>query len=178
MVWCQYCRCSFEGPQPQRWHGGWHWKMESNTYASRPEVEHNFFQTPISVHHKLCNFSLLVLMKSSVSRATLLGLLVWACLFLPKRSWRTLAACTLFQPSARYRDIWMLHLVKKISNNLSLLFHQGIHGVQHPVFLSVPCVLGENGITDVIQQTLTEGERNQLQKSAATLNEVQSNLVL
>ena len=72
----------------------------------------------------------------------------------------------------------MLHLVKKISNNLSLLFHQGIHGVQHPVFLSVPCVLGENGITDVIQQTLTEGERNQLQKSAATLNEVQSNLVL
>jgi L-lactate dehydrogenase len=39
-------------------------------------------------------------------------------------------------------------------------------------------VVGENGITDVIQQTLTEGERSQLQKSAATLNEVQINLVL
>lgn len=58
------------------------------------------------------------------------------------------------------------------------LFKQGIHGVEQPVFLSVPCVVGENGITDIIQQTLTEGERNQLQKSAATLNEVQINLVL
>ncbi|XP_046645792.1 L-lactate dehydrogenase-like [Daphnia pulicaria] len=57
-------------------------------------------------------------------------------------------------------------------------FVQGIHGVEQPVFLSVPCVVGENGITDVIQQTLTEGERSQLQKSAATLNEVQINLVL
>nr|AEK84460.1 lactate dehydrogenase B [Daphnia pulex]AEK84461.1 lactate dehydrogenase B [Daphnia pulex]AEK84465.1 lactate dehydrogenase B [Daphnia pulex]AEK84479.1 lactate dehydrogenase B [Daphnia pulex]AEK84506.1 lactate dehydrogenase B [Daphnia pulex] len=56
-------------------------------------------------------------------------------------------------------------------------FVEGIHGVQYPVFLSVPCVLGENGITDVIQQTLTEDERTQFQKSAATLNEVQSNLV-
>jgi L-lactate dehydrogenase len=54
---------------------------------------------------------------------------------------------------------------------------QGIHGVQHPVFLSVPCVLGESGITDIIQQTLTEDERAQFEKSAATLNEVQSNLV-
>ncbi|KAI9556919.1 L-lactate dehydrogese [Daphnia sinensis] len=54
---------------------------------------------------------------------------------------------------------------------------EGIHGVQHPVFLSVPCVLGESGITDIIQQTLTEDERSQFQKSAATLNEVQSNLV-
>ncbi|KZS10559.1 L-lactate dehydrogenase isoform X1 [Daphnia magna] len=54
---------------------------------------------------------------------------------------------------------------------------EGIHGVQHPVFLSVPCVLGESGITDIIQQTLTEDERSQFQKSAATLHEVQSNLV-
>lgn len=57
-------------------------------------------------------------------------------------------------------------------------FVEGIHGVSHPVFLSVPCVLGENGITDIIQQTLTEEEKAQLQKSAATLHEVQSNLIL
>lgn len=50
--------------------------------------------------------------------------------------------------------------------------------MSYPVFLSVPCVLGENGITDIIQQTLTEDEKAQLQKSAATLNEVQSNLIL
>lgn len=57
-------------------------------------------------------------------------------------------------------------------------FVEGVHGVKHPVFLSIPCVLGENGITDVIQQTLTPEEEAQLQKSAATLHEVQSNLIL
>ena len=57
------------------------------------------------------------------------------------------------------------------------MFHQGIHGIQQPVCLSVPCVLGENGVTDIIQQTLTDGERAQLQKSAATLHEVAVNLV-
>jgi len=57
-------------------------------------------------------------------------------------------------------------------------FVQGVHGVTQPVFLSVPCVLGENGITDIIQQTLTEAESAQLQKSAATLHEVATNLVL
>ncbi|KAI9556905.1 lactate dehydrogese A [Daphnia sinensis] len=56
-------------------------------------------------------------------------------------------------------------------------FVQGTHGIEHPVFLSVPCVLGENGIINIIRQTLTEDELDQLQKSAATLNKIQSNLI-
>jgi L-lactate dehydrogenase len=57
-------------------------------------------------------------------------------------------------------------------------FVQGVHGIDVPVFLSLPCVLGENGITDIIKQTLTSDECVRLQKSATTLNEVQTNLVM
>lgn len=53
---------------------------------------------------------------------------------------------------------------------------KGYHGVDKDVFLSLPCVLGENGVTHVIKQTLTEAEKNQLQKSANTLNEVQEGI--
>jgi len=53
---------------------------------------------------------------------------------------------------------------------------KGYHGVDKDVFLSLPCILGENGVTHVIKQTLTEAEINQLQKSANTLNEVQEGI--
>ncbi len=55
---------------------------------------------------------------------------------------------------------------------------QGIHGLEEPVFLSLPCVLGENGVTDIILQTLNKVESVQLHKSAASLHRVQSSLVL
>lgn len=55
-------------------------------------------------------------------------------------------------------------------------FVEGFHGVDLPVFLSLPCVLGETGITDVIKQTLTDRERDQLYHSASTLHEVQQGL--
>ena len=57
-------------------------------------------------------------------------------------------------------------------------FVQGTHGIEQPVFLSLPCVLGENGITDVINQTLTDDERDKLHRSVATLHDVQNNLTL
>ncbi|KAB7494451.1 L-lactate dehydrogenase [Armadillidium nasatum] len=53
---------------------------------------------------------------------------------------------------------------------------QGYHGIEQDVFLSLPCVLGENGVTHVITQTLTEAEVNQLQSSAKTLWDVQSGI--
>lgn len=53
---------------------------------------------------------------------------------------------------------------------------QGMQGIDKDVFLSAPCVLGENGVTHVIQQTLSEAEKAQLQKSANTLFEVQQGL--
>ncbi|KAF4526646.1 hypothetical protein B566_EDAN015197 [Ephemera danica] len=50
--------------------------------------------------------------------------------------------------------------------------------LHHEVFLSLPCVLGENGVTHIVRQPLKDEETLQLQKSATTLAEVQSKLVL
>nr|O93545.3 RecName: Full=L-lactate dehydrogenase A chain; Short=LDH-A [Lindbergichthys nudifrons]AAC63286.1 lactate dehydrogenase-A [Lindbergichthys nudifrons] len=55
---------------------------------------------------------------------------------------------------------------------------QGMHGVKDEVFLSVPCVLGNSGLTDVIHMTLKAEEEKQLQKSAETLWGVQKELTL
>ncbi|XP_055385616.1 L-lactate dehydrogenase isoform X2 [Condylostylus longicornis] len=53
---------------------------------------------------------------------------------------------------------------------------KGEHGIEEDVFLSVPCVLNSNGITSIIKTILTQSEKEQLQKSAKTLAEVQSGI--
>lgn len=53
-----------------------------------------------------------------------------------------------------------------------------MHGVKDEVFLSVPCVLGNSGLTDVICMTLKADEEKQLVKSAETLWGVQKELAL
>lgn len=53
---------------------------------------------------------------------------------------------------------------------------QGYHSIDKDVFLSLPVVLGENGVTHVIKQTLTEAEINQLKTSADTLWDVQAGI--
>jgi len=45
----------------------------------------------------------------------------------------------------------------------------GLHGIEKDVFLSLPSVLGENGVTHIIKQTLLDGELQKLNKSAETL---------
>ncbi|KAI1903996.1 hypothetical protein AGOR_G00001140 [Albula goreensis] len=55
---------------------------------------------------------------------------------------------------------------------------QGMHGVKDEVFLSVPCVLGNSGLTDVVHMTLKPEEEAQLVKSAETLWGVQKELTL
>ncbi|KAJ8252671.1 hypothetical protein COCON_G00219830 [Conger conger] len=55
---------------------------------------------------------------------------------------------------------------------------QGMHGVKDEVFLSVPCVLGNSGLTDVVRMTLKPEEEQQLMKSAETLWGVQKELTL
>lgn len=55
---------------------------------------------------------------------------------------------------------------------------QGLHGIEEDVFLSVPAVLGANGISHTITQQLTEEERSCLQKSAQLMYKVQQNLNL
>ncbi|PSN41996.1 L-lactate dehydrogenase [Blattella germanica] len=53
---------------------------------------------------------------------------------------------------------------------------KGQHGIDKDVFLSLPCVLGENGITKIVKQPLTKDETEKLQKSANIMHEVQSSL--
>lgn len=53
-----------------------------------------------------------------------------------------------------------------------------MYGLQEEVFLSVPCVLGNTGLSDVINMTLKPEEQQQLVKSAETLWAVQKELVL
>lgn len=58
------------------------------------------------------------------------------------------------------------------------LSFQGLHGVKDEVFLSIPCVLSNSGLTDVIHMTLKPEEEKQLVKSAETLWGVQKELTM
>nr|XP_061813281.1 L-lactate dehydrogenase A chain isoform X2 [Nerophis lumbriciformis] len=55
---------------------------------------------------------------------------------------------------------------------------KGMYGVKEEVFLSVPCVLGNTGLSDIINMTLKPEEQQQLVKSAETLWAVQKELTL
>ncbi|XP_003797903.1 L-lactate dehydrogenase A-like 6B [Otolemur garnettii] len=55
---------------------------------------------------------------------------------------------------------------------------KGLYGIDEEVFLSVPCVLGANGIADLIKIKLTSEEEARLKKSATTLWEIQKDLKL
>ncbi|XP_063971134.1 L-lactate dehydrogenase-like isoform X3 [Lytechinus pictus] len=55
---------------------------------------------------------------------------------------------------------------------------KGFHGIEHQVFLSLPCILGQDGITHVIKQTLNTKEQAQLQSSANTLWDIAKSLEL
>ncbi|TMS32302.1 hypothetical protein L596_000163 [Steinernema carpocapsae] len=55
---------------------------------------------------------------------------------------------------------------------------KGHHGITEDVYLSLPCVVGLNGLTHIVKQDLNEKEINQLQKSAEQLLEVQNSLKL
>ncbi|XP_038620194.1 L-lactate dehydrogenase A chain-like isoform X2 [Tachyglossus aculeatus] len=53
---------------------------------------------------------------------------------------------------------------------------KGLYGIKEEVFLSVPCVLGQNGILDVVKIPLMPEEEAQLKKSADTLWGIQKDL--
>ncbi|CAG0913406.1 unnamed protein product [Notodromas monacha] len=52
----------------------------------------------------------------------------------------------------------------------------GHHGIDKDVFLSLPCVLGENGVNFIVRQNLSDSEKNQLKKSADTMDKVQEGI--
>ncbi len=53
-----------------------------------------------------------------------------------------------------------------------LYLPQGYHGIEEEVFLSLPGVVGETGITHTLQQTLSPEEIQKLKASAKTLRQV------
>jgi malate/lactate dehydrogenase len=55
---------------------------------------------------------------------------------------------------------------------LSSVVVQGFHGIDKDVFLSLPVVVGETGITSVFNQKLNDEEQKRVQTSATTLREV------
>jgi len=63
-------------------------------------------------------------------------------------------------------------LVKSLLHNNREVFAvstmvKGYHGMVDEVFMSLPCVLGDFGVCDVIKQTMTQEEVKQLQSGAA-----------
>uniref|UniRef100_A0A8C6MPJ1 Lactate/malate dehydrogenase C-terminal domain-containing protein n=1 Tax=Mus spicilegus TaxID=10103 RepID=A0A8C6MPJ1_MUSSI len=53
---------------------------------------------------------------------------------------------------------------------------KGLYGINDDVFLSVPCILGQNGISDVVKVTLTPEDEARLTKSEDTLWGIQKEL--
>ncbi|KAH9644219.1 hypothetical protein HF086_008708 [Spodoptera exigua] len=52
----------------------------------------------------------------------------------------------------------------------------GEHGITDDVFLSLPCVIGRNGVHDVVRQPLTDLEREQVFQSATVMAELQAKI--
>lgn len=72
----------------------------------------------------------------------------------------------------------LVHAILRNTGNVhAISTHvKGQHDINADVFLSLPCVLGEDGVTDIIKQRLTEPELEKLHKSATVMDEVQNNL--
>ncbi|XP_046996309.1 L-lactate dehydrogenase-like isoform X1 [Schistocerca americana] len=66
------------------------------------------------------------------------------------------------------RNAHVVHAVSTLVN--------GYHGISKDVFLSLPCVLGENGVTHIVKQPLTAEETAMLNKSADLMFDVQTGL--
>ncbi|XP_008147214.1 L-lactate dehydrogenase C chain [Eptesicus fuscus] len=54
---------------------------------------------------------------------------------------------------------------------------KGLYGIKEEIFLSVPCILGQSGISDIVKINLTSEEEALFKKSANTLWNVQKDLV-
>ncbi|KAJ8985534.1 hypothetical protein NQ317_019917 [Molorchus minor] len=68
--------------------------------------------------------------------------------------------------------------VLRNTNNVHAVsvFVKGVHGIEDEVFLSLPSVLGQNGVNNIVMQTLSDEERQALLKSVEVMVEVQKTL--
>ncbi|KAF7265284.1 hypothetical protein GWI33_021277 [Rhynchophorus ferrugineus] len=55
---------------------------------------------------------------------------------------------------------------------------KGVCGIENEVFLSLPCTVGRNGVTDIVELTLSEEERCYLKFSAARMMEIAAGVKL
>ncbi|XP_044766496.1 L-lactate dehydrogenase isoform X2 [Coccinella septempunctata] len=55
---------------------------------------------------------------------------------------------------------------------------KGFHGIEEDVFLSLPAILGKNGLTRIVKQKLERQELEKLRNSASVIHEVQSGLII
>lgn len=55
---------------------------------------------------------------------------------------------------------------------------KGEHGIDQEVFLSLPCVLGSNGVTHIVRQLLQPAEIASLQRSASAMDKVQQGITM
>uniref|UniRef100_A0A2K6M4L8 Lactate dehydrogenase C n=1 Tax=Rhinopithecus bieti TaxID=61621 RepID=A0A2K6M4L8_RHIBE len=53
----------------------------------------------------------------------------------------------------------------------------GLYGIKEEIFLSIPCVLGRNGVSDVVKINLNSEEEALFKKSAETLWNIQKDLI-
>ncbi|KAK9882451.1 hypothetical protein WA026_021481 [Henosepilachna vigintioctopunctata] len=58
------------------------------------------------------------------------------------------------------------------------VYVKGIHGIEEEVFLSLPAILGTNGLTRIVKQKLENEEIDKLKNSAQVISEVQKDIVL
>ncbi|XP_030685505.1 L-lactate dehydrogenase C chain isoform X3 [Nomascus leucogenys] len=54
---------------------------------------------------------------------------------------------------------------------------KGLYGIKEELFLSIPCVLGRNGVSDVVKINLNSEEEALFKKSAETLWNIQKDLI-
>nr|XP_019570519.1 PREDICTED: L-lactate dehydrogenase C chain isoform X1 [Rhinolophus sinicus] len=54
---------------------------------------------------------------------------------------------------------------------------KGLYGIKEEIFLSIPCILGQNGVSDIVKVHLNNEEQALFTKSADTLWNVQKDLV-
>ncbi|XP_053677271.1 L-lactate dehydrogenase [Anopheles nili] len=70
--------------------------------------------------------------------------------------------------SAILRNTYNVHAVSTLV--------KGEHGIEDEVYLSLPCVLGRNGVSHVVKQILTPEETKKLQASATLMAQVQAGI--
>ena len=61
---------------------------------------------------------------------------------------------------------------------IAWLIVQGYHGIEEEVFLSLPVVVGENGVNAVFNQKLDDDEVEKIKRSATAMHEIISNISL